>query len=157
MHELIAPTFNVSVLIITLVYFLREPTRAFVSERHTSLKEELERVAAQLREAHEKYNEFSAKLKAIDAEIAGLNSQMRQDAEAMKARIIADVRRVANIIVIDAKAASETLFTDLKNQLRAELSTQVLARAETILTERLTGDDKARIRREFSKQVESSR
>ena len=59
--------------------------------------------------------------------------------------------------MIDAKAASETLFTDLKNQLRAELSTQVLARAETILTERLTGDDKARIRREFSKQVESSR
>jgi hypothetical protein len=47
------------------------------------------------------------------------------------------------------------MFGDLKNQLRSELSVQVLARAEAILRERLTGDDKARIRREFSQQVES--
>jgi hypothetical protein len=31
----------------------------------------------------------------------------------------------------------------------------VLNRAETILRERLTGDDRARIRQEFSRQVES--
>ena len=156
MHELIAPTINVSILIALLVHFLHKPIKTFVSERHKSLKEELERVAAQLRDAHDKFNEFSAKLKAIDAEITALNSQMRQDAETMKTRIISDVRRVANMIVIDAKAASETLFTDLKNQLRAELSAQVLERAEVILTARLTGDDKARIRREFSMQVERS-
>ena len=156
MHELIAPTFNVTVLVVVLVYLLREPMKVFVSQRHSSLKDELERVAAQLSEAHDKYNEFSAKLKAIDAEIAALNSQMRQDAESMKTRILSDVRRVADMIVVDAKTASETLFNDLKNQLRSELSVQVLDRAESILTARLTGDDRARIRREFSKQVERS-
>ena len=77
------------------------------------------------------------------------------DSTAMKQRIIAEARRVANSVISDAKNSAEGLFSELKGQLYSELSLKVLDRAEFLLRERLTGADRARIRQEFSVQMEN--
>jgi hypothetical protein len=56
--------------------------------------------------------------------------------------------------VTDAKTSANALYSDLRGQLYADLSAEVLERAEGILRERLTGDDRVRIRKEFSNQLE---
>ncbi|MBC7692987.1 MAG: ATP synthase F0 subunit B [Methylotenera sp.] len=155
MYALIPSVVNVLILVGIMVYFLRGPVREFVSGRSTGLRDEVVRVQAQLRDAEQKYTEFSAKLQAIDAEVVSLREQVRQDAEAMRVKTVAEAKRLAGSILVDAKDSSQSLYGDLKNQLRTELSGQVLDRAEKILKERLTGEDKLRIRREFSQQVES--
>jgi F0F1-type ATP synthase membrane subunit b/b' len=155
MESLIAPIFNLLLLIALLSYKLRRPLSDFLLQRPHTLRTELYTVREQLKEAQQKYDEFSAKLKAIDAEIATLREQSIHDAGAMKQRLITEARRIATHIVLDAKSSAENLFLDLKNQLYIELSTRVLDRAEHLLKERLTGDDRARIRQEFSRQVES--
>jgi F0F1-type ATP synthase membrane subunit b/b' len=134
---------------------LKAPTKNFVAQRHISIRDELQSVREQLRLAQEKYDEFSSKLKAIDAEIGSMREQSKQEANAIKQRLTAEARRGSSLVISDARNAASGLFNDLKGQLYGELSTRVLTRAETILKERLTGDDRARIRQEFSRQVES--
>jgi F0F1-type ATP synthase membrane subunit b/b' len=156
MQELIAPIVNLGILIAVLVVYTRKPLGAFVASRHATLRDQILNVRKQLTGAQEKYEEFSAKLKTIDSEIAVLREQARQDAQGAKNRAGSEVQRLSAGVVADARTASSQLFDDLKTQLRHDLAVRALERAEAILNVRLTGDDKARLRREFSTQVEGA-
>ena len=136
--------------------YLRQPLSEFVALRHATLRDQILSVRKQLAGAQEKYEEFSAKLKTIDSEIAVLREQARQDAQGAKSRAVSEAQRLSANVVADARAASAQLYDDLKAQLRHELAVRALARAETILNSRLTGDDKARLRQEFSTEVEGA-
>jgi F0F1-type ATP synthase membrane subunit b/b' len=155
MESLIAPLINLIVLIGILAYYLRAPLKAFAQERHHTIREELESVRNQLRGAKEKHEEFSSKIRAMDAEVAALKDQTLQDARAVHTKILIEAKTLSGNIVADAKTASRVLYAEFKGQLYSELGNHVLDRAEKLLRERLTGDDKARIRKEFSTQVET--
>jgi F-type H+-transporting ATPase subunit b len=157
MHSLIAPTFNVVILLGLMVYYLREPLRQFVYQRHTALADELKRVHAMLRDSQEKFDEFTAKLKAIDVETQAMREQAKQDAQTAKNRLVAEAQKLGSTIVTDARSSANNLCSELKTQLAGELSLQVLDRTEALVKDRLTGDDKTRIRQEFSNQVETAR
>jgi F0F1-type ATP synthase membrane subunit b/b' len=155
MESLIAPLVNVTILIVFLSTKLKLPIRSFVSQRHLSIRDEIHSVREQLRQAQEQYDEFSFKLKAVDAEIAVLREQTKQDSVAIRQKVVNEARRVSGSIVSDAKNTAETMFSDLKGQLYFELVNKALEQAESLLRERLTGDDRMRIRQEFSRQMES--
>jgi F-type H+-transporting ATPase subunit b len=154
METLIAPTVNLGILIGILVFYLREPLKQFVRTRHDVLRENLEKVATELQGARERHEEFSARISNLQAEVSAMHVQARQDAESMKQKILSEARRLSEVIVMDAKGAAQGLFSEFRAQLRTELGERVLGRAEQLLRERLTGDDRARIRQEFSRQVE---
>jgi F0F1-type ATP synthase membrane subunit b/b' len=154
MSELFAPTINLLILVGILVYYTRHPIKKSVQDRHAGLRDELARVRDLLRQAQEQYSEFSSKLKAIEAETTALRQQAIQDAEAAKQRIITDAQRMSSGIANDSRKAAQSLYSELRTQLASEIGNRVLERAEVILRERLTGDDRARIRKEFSTQVE---
>ncbi len=155
MASLLWPTINLAALLGILAYFLREPVKQFAAQRHVSIRDELATVREQLARAQKQYNEFTSRLGALDAELIAIREQMRQDAAASRTRIIEEAKKSAARIQTDAGASARALLGDLRNELYAELSTKVLEKAETLLRERLTGDDRARIRQEFSRQVES--
>jgi F0F1-type ATP synthase membrane subunit b/b' len=155
MHELIAPTVNLAILIAALVYFLRAPLKDFVGNRHNTVREELARVRELLQKARAQHAEFSAKLNAMGAEVASYRDQAKQDAQASKQRLVSDAQRLSGNIVGDARTAAEGLYSELKGQLRSEMSGKVMVRAEKVLRDRLTATDRERIRQEFSNQVES--
>jgi len=155
MSELFAPTVNLLILVGLLVYYTRHPIRKTVTDRHEGLRDELARVRDLLRQAQEQYNEFSSKLSAIEAETTALRQQAVQDAEAAKQRIVTDAQRLSQGIASDSRRAAESLYAELKAQLASEVGSRVIDRAEALLRERLTGDDRARIRKEFSSQVET--
>jgi F0F1-type ATP synthase membrane subunit b/b' len=153
MATLIAPFINLLILVGVLVFYCRKPLQVFAETRHHTIREDLETVRNQLRNAQEKHAEFSAKLRAV---VSGLRAQMIQDANAMKSRIVAEAQKLSGNVIEDAKHASAVLYTEFKSSLYSELGARVLDRAEIILKERLTGDDRARIRKEFSTQVETA-
>lgn len=155
MESLIAPSFNLLILIAFMVYKLNKPVKDFVSGRHKTIREEIQSVRQELQQAQEKYDEFSSKLKAIDAEIVTLREQGQQEMTALKQRILSESRRLSLNIISDAKTAAEGLYLELKSQLYSDLSLQVLDRAELLLRERLTGADRVSIRADFSKQMET--
>jgi F0F1-type ATP synthase membrane subunit b/b' len=155
MSELFAPTINLLILIGILAYYLRAPMKQSVHDRHANLRDELARVRQLLLQAQEQYNEFTSKLSAIDAETTALRQQAVQDAQAAHHRIMTDAQRLGSSIAADSRRAAEALYSELKTQLSSEMGIRVIDRAEAILRERLTGDDRARIRNEFSSQVET--
>ena len=157
MHTLIGPLINLLILVGILVYYLRQPMREFARTRSVSIRDEVARVREQLDRAKTKHSEFSSKLKAMDAEIAGLKNQAIQDAHAAKARIVAEAQKLSANISSDAHNAAVTLYSEFKGQVYGELGNRVLDRAEKILRERLTGDDHERIRREFENQMQAAR
>jgi F0F1-type ATP synthase membrane subunit b/b' len=155
MSTLLWPAINLGVLLSIIGYFLREPLKQFASERHRTMREELASVREQLARAQKQYGEFTARLGALDTEIAAIRDQMKQEAASSKARIVEEAKKSAARIQSDSNTAAKALFGDLKQELYTELSSKVLEKAEGLLRERLTGDDRARIRQEFSRQVEA--
>lgn len=153
MESLFAPFINFAALVGILVWKLKTPVVSAVLDRSNTLRDELKRVQDQLATAQAQYDEYSAKLKAIDAEIASLKEQGKQDTEAMRVRIGTEARKLAVVIVSDARQSAQAMFGDFKVQLRAEIAQKVLEQAEVIIKQKLTGDDRARIRSEFSKRL----
>jgi F0F1-type ATP synthase membrane subunit b/b' len=155
MSSLFAPFINFGMLVGFLTFKLRQPVKDFVANRHDGIRDEILSVQDQLRIAQEKFDEFSAKLKAIDVELAALKEQAKQDALAIQQKLVADGQKMASLIVSDARAAAGHLYQELRGQLYSDLSSHVLERAEKLLQDRLTGADRVRIRQEFSHQMES--
>ena len=108
MKSLLISFFNLFLLIGILAYKLRGPLREFVASRHSSIREELLSVSEQLKDAQEQYDEYSSKLRTIDAEVAVLKEQTKQDKEAMKQRVISESSRVAGIVISDARNSAQS-------------------------------------------------
>jgi len=153
MHTLIAPLVNLSVLLAVLVYCLKTPLTNYVQGRHETIKTDLNKVRTLLNTAREKYEEFNAKLKAIDVEVATIQTQVRQEGEGTRTRILNHAKSSAASILAEAKTRAESMVEDGKVSLRVELGGRIIARAEQLIQDRLTGDDHARLRREFSERV----
>lgn len=151
---LVPPAINLGVLLAFLFVKLKDPVRASVAARSVNVRDEVARVEGQLKTAQDRHAEFTAKLKAIEAEVAAIREEARQDGAAARTRIQNEAKRLGAQIVADAQSNSQALFGDLRNLLRRELGEQVLDRAERLIRERLTHDDRVRIRRAFSQQVE---
>ncbi len=145
---------NFFILVALMVRYLRKPLSEFVQNRHKSILDELNKTKEELSHAQEKYDKFSAKLMSLDSEIFSLKNYTAQDIEVTKKRIMDEARRSAYQIITDARAGVDGLFMDLKSNMYRELVSHVLLRTEGLIRERLTSDDKLRIREEFSKQVE---
>lgn len=154
MQTLIWPALNLGILIAIFFKFLRQPIRQAVAQRHSDLRDELKKVRELLQRAQERHDEFSAKLKSIDVETTSLREQAKQDAQAAKLRILSEAQRTSASVVTDARAGADHLVSELKTQLFSEVGVRVVNRAEALIRERLTGDDRARIRQEFSSQLE---
>jgi F0F1-type ATP synthase membrane subunit b/b' len=57
-------------------------------------------------------------------------------------------------MIADARQAAQSLLQDFKQELRAEVGSRIVARAEEVLRQKLSADDRVRIRKEFSKSLE---
>ncbi|OFZ20131.1 MAG: hypothetical protein A2X94_09490 [Bdellovibrionales bacterium GWB1_55_8] len=156
MGSLVSPIINLTILVAVMAYYLRQPIRDFVRGRHQTIAAELRAAQEQLRAAQKDNEEFSAKLKAVSAELEAIREQTQQDARASRERILTEAHQLSERVVADAKSTSEGMAHELQAQLYVQTADQVLARVERMLKERLTGEDRVRIRRQFSEQVGSA-
>ncbi len=155
--SLIYPFINFAILVGALFYFLKAPIKGFVKGRHDSLKEQLESVQQKLADAQKQYQEYSQRLSSMDAEIASLIKQIRSDAESTKVKVVTEAKRMADQIVIDSKRTSESMMGEFKNQVRADIANLVISRTEHLLKDRMTGEVREQLKKDFSKQMESGR
>jgi len=154
MKHLLISTFNFSIFTAILVYLTRKPLMDFVAERKVLLARDLDDVRDRLRSAREKFDEYSAKLKAIDAEIAGYQQRTRAEAASTHAKIISEAKQTAGTVISDARTFSSAKMGELKAEISADLGAKVVERAEALLKQRLTKDDRVRLRKEFSSELE---
>ncbi len=156
MSTLVLPFLNLALLLGFLGWKLKGPAKEFISGRHVTLRDELQNVRKKLADAKFKLEEAGARLKAVEAEKSQLREELRAQAKQSRTRIVTEAQRLAQQIVSDAHASAQSLAADFKGSLVEEMGQKILDRAEVFLRERVTRDDRMRIRQEFSRQVESS-
>ena len=144
---------NFSLLIGLLAYVTRKPLKEFIQGRHKALSQDINDVADQLRESRTKFEEFSAKLGAIDSETQTLKKRAAKDAEQARDRIIGGAKETAGVIVADARTGAEGILGDLRVELRQELALQVVTEAEASLTKHLNDQERVRIRQKISAEL----
>lgn len=153
--SLIASIINFLILIGILVVKLRAPLRSYIANRHQLVRDEIQNVAERLRQAQEKFDEYSAKLKAIDAEIATLREQVKNEVNQIKQRVNLEARQSASRMIAEAKNAADGLIHDFKEELYQELNLKALSQAESLLKDHLNSEDRIKIRNDFTRQVET--
>jgi len=153
MHGLILPALNLLILCVVLYFAARKSVIAAVRKRHELVINDLQDVRKNLSTAQEKHEEFTAKLKGVGVEIEAIRAEGLQDAAGLKQKILEQGQKTAAGIVSDAKTRSQTLFYEIKGELVMEFADQVIRRASDHLKKALTGEDKDRMRKEFSTQL----
>jgi F0F1-type ATP synthase membrane subunit b/b' len=154
--SLIYPTINLVALVSFLVWKLKAPVSEFVKKRHVYVRDEVQRVSEQLQKSQVKYQEYSSKLKAIDAEVNAIRDQSLAEAKEVQTRVINEANRLTKQILDDARIGAQTAFLDSKSSIRAEFVRQVMERAEKTLTAGMNDGQQAQTRQNFIQQVGAS-
>ncbi len=150
MNALVLPFINFSLLVGLLYKFGKKPFLDFVSARHHSIREELQKTTVQLREAKEALEDFSAKLNSLDLETQTLRTQAREEIEQLKIRILNDAKRMSDVIVSDANAGAKGQLQALKNDLMVEISDQIVRQVAAQFKSKASVADKDKIISSFS-------
>lgn len=147
---------NLVILVAVGFVKLRKPAKDAIAQRALFMRNELSTVREQLARSKASYEEYSAKLQAIDAELRAMQEENRTQARGMAARITGEAQRLGAQIIQDARTAADAATQDFRRQLVGEFGAKIIQRVEAQVRERLTGDDRLRIRQEFSRMVEGT-
>lgn len=133
---------NFTLFIGLLVVLLRKPLRSFFATRRDEIETRL-REAAELKQAAEdKYQEYEAKLKALEKEGARILEEARAEGEDEKQRILQAAEKMAARVAEDAQRRIDAEVRAARVALRKEAVSEAVDAARRILSEQLNaGDD----------------
>ena len=132
---------NFIILMLILAKFGRPAARKLAAERHDQIKSAIDEAAKLRKQAQDKLTEYETKLKDADAEIKKLVEGMRADAEADKARILANAatqsaqmkREAEQRIAAEIELARATLTREVTAA--AATATEKLLREKMLVTD----------------------
>lgn len=153
MTNLFAPFVNFFVFVGFLGYKLRGPLKAFVQERHESTRDQLIKAERELKAAKIKFEEFSSKLDAMGTETAALRMQAKEEGQAAVVKLVNDAKKLADIIISDARAASASAEKEFKAGLARDLGEQVIAKVEGEILNKLSDEQKKKFRTVFAEDL----
>ena len=148
-------TFNASIIIGALTWFLAPKIKSFFSGRRQEIKESLESAAAQKAEAEKQYREYSEKIDKASQEIDGIFEMIKAQGVVEKEKIVEDAQKVAAKMKEDAQARIEQELSKASTQLRNEAVVLSVQMAEEILKKSITTQDHETMIREYVDKVVS--
>ena len=116
-------------LLIVLILVLRGPLKNFFQKRRNQLEEEIDEARRLQAEALEKLEEYQKRLAGVEEEVARIADQAKRDAEALKARLIAEGKAQAEKLAADAEARIKQERQALRHKLEQQLVEAALATA----------------------------
>lgn len=153
MTTIVMPLVNLSILIGLLIYFLKKPIELFVETRHHTLARRLREAQKMITEAEAQKKELDKKLLNLESERQALRQQLTADAEAAIKNAITKAEKLSADAVVSAKTQAEHLLMDFKRNLIADVGEKIVKRAESVIRQRITGQDTSRMREELSKEL----
>ncbi|MDX2091999.1 MAG: ATP synthase F0 subunit B [Kofleriaceae bacterium] len=144
---------NFVILLGILLWKGRPAARQMAAERHDLIKTALDE-AAKLRDAAaKKLEEYETKLKAADDEIKSMVEGMRKDAEADKARILANAERQSAQMKKDAEARIAAEIELARAKLTREVTAAAASATEKLLREKMQPADQQKLVASFISDV----
>jgi F-type H+-transporting ATPase subunit b len=144
---------NFAVLFIGLFLVLRKPVSQALNGRIQGIKEQLEELEEKKTAAEAKLVEYDAKMAALDKEAASLMAEYVKQGEDAKARILKEAEAAAEKLKEQASKNIAYEFQQAKAELQAEIVEKALAKAETIIKEKINSDDQEKLVDEYLAKV----
>jgi F-type H+-transporting ATPase subunit b len=144
---------NFTVLAVALFFILKKPLSQALNARIKGIKDQLETLEDQKKEAEIQLAGYNEKLAQLEGEAEKLIQEYaRQGAEA-KARIIQEAESSATKLEEQAKRHIEHEFNQAKKQLQAEILQVALVKAEEIITAKISSEDQDRLVDDYLEKV----
>lgn len=159
-EEAMSPPFifmlaNFAILFWILAKYLWPAGQKMSQERHDQIKNALDEAAKLRAQAQAKLAEYEARVKDLDSEIKKLVDGIRADAEADKARILANAATQSAQLQKDAEQRIAAEIDLARTLLTKEVTAAATAATEKILKEKVTVEDQRGLVNTFITSVES--
>jgi F-type H+-transporting ATPase subunit b len=146
---------NLALIVGVIVYFARNPIRAFMADRRSGIEHGIESAQRELTAAQQRLAECNQRLATLDREIEEIRRSVREQTEGERTRLLADARAAAERIRRDAAIAVEQEGRSAREKLRAEVAELAVRLAGDVL-ERQVGDaDQRRLVDDFVGSIEA--
>jgi len=136
---------NFALLIAVIFFVARKPVMAYLAERRTQIKNDLDKAAELLSVAEARQTEISARLRDLEAQLEEIAELSKQRAEEESERILAKARAAAERIQSDALEATAQELLRAQRELRAEAAGLAVELAGEILKEQVGDADRQRV------------
>jgi F-type H+-transporting ATPase subunit b len=143
--NLVAQVFNFALLAIILIKFGGPPVNRALEARHQQIKSDLASAAEARAAAQGRFEHQEKRLAALESEIAGIVSHIKQEAEAEKARLIALAEERAKRIREESEFVIEQQVKQAEEDLRREVAASAVALAEQIVRSQMQASDQQRL------------
>jgi F-type H+-transporting ATPase subunit b len=144
---------NFTVLIVALFFVLRKPLSQALNARIKGIKDQLETLEDQKKEAEIQLAGYNEKLAQLEGEAEKLIQEYARQGEEAKTRIIQEAENSATKFEEQAKRHIEHEFNQAKKQLQAEILQVALVKAEEIITAKISSEDQDRLVDDYLEKV----
>jgi F-type H+-transporting ATPase subunit b len=131
----------------------KAPLASFLADRREKIERGIREATAAKQKAEAVFNEYTERMKTLDAELAKLRSDIAKAAATDRAQIVADAEENAKRV----KADTEELVARQAEQLEADIRKEVVAAAieaaERAVKEAATADDQRRLADAFAREM----
>jgi len=154
LRDLLYRFINFALLIIILVWALKKADiKSLFSKRIDDIREKLETLKRDKEEAEEKYQVIDKKLKAFEKERIEIIEQYKQEGEAEKERIIAEVNLRVQQIIEQSEATIQQEIQTAKDRLKQEVVNLSAQKAQEIIAREMKDEDQDRLVQDFIERV----
>jgi F-type H+-transporting ATPase subunit b len=145
---------NFAVFLGIMSRILGKPLKQMVRDRHDRIKSDLEE-AKKLRDgALAMLTEYQKKVENVDLEVDALLEQIRKEAEAEKARIIAAAEEQAQRLAEDARKQIAAEIDRARLELKRGVAEAAVAAAEQLLQKQIGADDQRKMAEKYVANLE---
>ncbi|MEZ0390804.1 MAG: hypothetical protein ACAH59_01220 [Pseudobdellovibrionaceae bacterium] len=147
--------FNVVIIVIGLVYFVRKPLRQHFQDKRNSFLNAAQKAAAARKEAEEQRMEIQVKLNRLESTADESVARARAEAADMKKQLIAEAEALSKRIREEAEQAARLEVEKAKRNLRETLIKDSLSMARSQLSTKVTAEDHQRLQTDFLSHIQA--
>ncbi len=144
---------NFAVLAIGLFLLLKKPAAQALNNRIKGIAQELEELEAKKAEVEKQLAEYNNQLSSLDKEAEQIVAEYIRQGEEAKARILKEAEATAEKLKEHAQKNIEHEFKQAKLSLQQQVVEKALARAEALISEKISAEDQTRLVDEYLEKV----
>lgn len=144
---------NFAVLAIGLFLLLKKPASQALNNRIKGIAQELKELEAKKAEVEKQLAEYNNQLSSLDKEAEQIVAEYIRQGEDAKARILKEAEATAEKLKEHAQKNIEHEFKQAKLSLQEQVVEKALARAEKMISEKISAEDQTRLVDEYLEKV----
>lgn len=137
MSELFVPAFNFFLLLGLLGYFLIPKLKVYMRERHNNIQDLVKKAELQSSQAKQQLQEIESKLHRFHEELSQLKKQNLADIERLEDRVLVDAKAASLRVQEEAKSSNEAKFDEFRQELKRIAIHEAMTAAQGMLGDRL--------------------